>query len=78
MRVVLFGTPACHLCEIAEEMLAREQAGGRLEDIDKVDISADDTRFERYGVRIPVVRRPDGRELDWPFDQEALRCFLRT
>lgn len=78
MRVILFGTSACHLCEIAEGMLERERAGAALEGIDKVDISDDEALLERYGVRIPVLRRPDGRELDWPFDPEELRSFLRS
>ncbi len=78
MRVILYGTSACHLCEIAEGMLRCEQENGYLDEIDKVDISGDDDLFERYGVRIPVVRRPDGRELGWPFDGEALRAFLRA
>jgi hypothetical protein len=76
MRVILYGTAACHLCEIAEEMLQREGRSARLEGIDKIDISDDDALFDRYGVRIPVLQRPDGRELDWPFDGEALRAFL--
>ncbi|MGB5062546.1 MAG: glutaredoxin family protein, partial [Candidatus Competibacter sp.] len=33
--------------------------------------------LERYGVRIPVLRRLDtGNELDWPFDAAGVRCLL--
>lgn len=32
---------------------------------------------DRYGTRVPVLRDEDsGRELDWPFDEAALRRFL--
>jgi hypothetical protein len=33
--------------------------------------------MEKYGVRIPVLRRADnGAELGWPFDEAAVVCFL--
>lgn len=71
----LFGTSACHLCEVAEEMLdtlcrANPQIG-----FEKVDISASDSLFERYGVTIPVLRDPGGRELGWPFTAAQLQEF---
>ena len=45
---------------------------------DKVDVSTSDTLFERYGVRIPVLRHPDGRELGWPFAEADLAAFLAS
>jgi hypothetical protein len=45
---------------------------------DKVDISTSDRLFERYGVRIPVLRHPDGRELGWPFSEADLAAFLAS
>jgi hypothetical protein len=50
--------------------------GGRGVAFDKVDISTSDELFERYGVRIPVLQRPDGRELGWPFSGTELAEFL--
>ncbi|QFU76154.1 glutaredoxin family protein [Halioglobus maricola] len=70
--VTLFGTSACHLCELAEALLA--QRGMAFE---HVDISESDELFERYGTTIPVLRREDGAELNWPFDQEMLAAFLK-
>ncbi len=71
----LYGTSACHLCELAQEMLeARCKARPGLV-YEKVDISTSDALFERYGVRIPVVRDPQGRELGWPFTAAELREF---
>ncbi|TDG13755.1 glutaredoxin family protein [Seongchinamella unica] len=70
--LTLYGTSACHLCELAAALLMA--AGVAYEE---VDISESDELFERYGVKIPVLRREDGQELNWPFDEEALVRFLR-
>jgi hypothetical protein len=87
MQFILYGTSACHLCEIAEQMLQLQQnsqqqvasaPGGTPFDFDKVDISESDLLFERYGVLIPVLRHPDGRELNWPFSPEQLEQFLAS
>jgi len=72
-RYVLYGTSACHLCEIAEAMVEGQGAA-----FDKVDISTSDRLFERYGVRIPVLQHPDGRELGWPFSEADLAAFLAS
>lgn len=69
--LTLYSTSACHLCELAEALL-REQGA----DFAAVDISDSDELFERYGVSIPVLRREDGRELNWPFDRAGLETFL--
>ena len=76
-QFTLYGTSACHLCEVAEEMLQQlgECAPGLA--FTKVDISDSDALFQRYGVRIPVLADPGGRELDWPFTPEQLWAFCR-
>ena len=74
----LYGTSACHLCELAEEMLiARSKAGGAVA-YNKVDISTSDQLFDRYGLVIPVLRHPDGRELGWPFSADQLDEFVES
>lgn len=82
VRAVLYGTLGCHLCDDAEALLApllitlSADAGDNC-DIECVDISTDDALVDRYGVRIPVLRRiADGAELDWPFDQVQARQLL--
>jgi hypothetical protein len=74
----LFGTSACHLCEMAEGMLVQQQArvGGFM--FEAVDVSASDGLFERYGLRIPVLQHPNQSELDWPFSERQLQEFLRS
>ena len=77
---ILYGTSACHLCDTAEHLLRAQLAtaatAGGTHTYTKTDISDCDALFERYGVRIPVLRHPDGRELDWPFDAAQLAGFL--
>ena len=73
----LYGTSASHLCELAEELLLAYREQGYDLAFDKVDISDSDELFERYGVRIPVLRHPGGDELGWPFGAEELAGFVQ-
>jgi hypothetical protein len=69
----LYGTGFCHLCEKAEEIL--RQAGITAV---KIDIVEDDNLFDRYSLRIPVLKRVDNdAELDWPFDAATAARFLK-
>jgi len=71
----LFGTLGCHLCELAESLLMPFVENGLL--VELVDIAEDEECAERYGLRIPVLRRLDnGNELDWPFEAEQVVAFL--
>jgi hypothetical protein len=74
----LFGTSACHLCETAADMLAAQVAIGQEGEFAEVDISESEILFERYGLRIPVLQHPDGRELNWPFSSSELQAFLSS
>ncbi len=73
---ILYGTSACHLCELAESLLVSLDGGGRCPAFEKVDIADSDELFERYGVRIPVLRNPNGTELNWPFTATELSLFF--
>lgn len=64
--LTLYGTRGCHLCDVAEGLLA-QAAGARAVDWVYCDIALDDVLVTRYGERIPVLRHDDGRELGWPF-----------
>ena len=70
MSLTLYTSPGCHLCEQAEEILDYLGVG-----FTAVDISNDVDLVRKYGVRIPVVRRPDGAELGWPFDSLDVERF---
>jgi hypothetical protein len=70
--VILYGTLGCHLCEQAAAII--EFAGAT---VSHIDITDDDLLLERYGVRIPLLRREDlGIELGWPFDSDQVSNFL--
>jgi glutaredoxin len=72
MKLVVYGTTCCHLCEEAEAVL---QAIGV--EAKHIDIADDDALLAKYGVRIPVVKREDtDAELGWPFDEAAVRIFI--
>jgi Glutaredoxin-like domain (DUF836). len=63
----LFQRDDCHLCDQALDVLAR----ARFPEFSSVWIDEDDALEARYGIRVPVLRRSDGVELDWPFDEAA-------
>lgn len=72
---ILYGTSACHLCEMAEALVENLECGeGKLE-YEKSDIALSDELFERYSLHIPVLQHPAGNELFWPFDAAALQAF---
>lgn len=76
-RYTLFGTSACHLCEVAEGILDELCRGNVGIQYEKVDISASAALLERYGLTIPVLRDPAGRELNWPFTAAQVRRFVK-
>ena len=71
---ILYQRDDCHLCDQALDVLA--QAG--FPEFTSLWIDEDDALEERYGARVPVLRRGDGAELDWPFDVAAVRGFTVT
>lgn len=76
--MLLYSTDACHLCEQASAIIERVVRDIPDATFSTVDISDDDALFDRYGWLIPVVRFADGSELDWPFDESALRGRLQA
>ncbi|HXH02450.1 MAG TPA: glutaredoxin family protein [Candidatus Competibacteraceae bacterium] len=71
-ELLMYSTTGCHLCEQAQALLVRVLGRPARE----VEIADDEVLLERYGVRIPVLRRANGDELGWPFDESALRRWL--
>jgi hypothetical protein len=71
--LILYSRADCHLCDQVSGLL--DAAGIRWR---PVDIDGDAALLARYGLRIPVLRRPDtGQELFFPFDEGALVKFAR-
>jgi hypothetical protein len=70
--LILYGTTNCHLCEKAKATLHGMELA-----VEHIDIAQDDILLERYGTRIPVLRRFDNdAELAWPFDAAAVKRFM--
>lgn len=67
----LFQRDDCHLCDQALAVLAE----ARFPDFTSVWIDDDDALEEKYGTRVPVLRRGDGAELEWPFDVGGVETF---
>ncbi|MCT7656711.1 glutaredoxin family protein [Oceanimonas sp. NS1] len=74
MSLTLFSTDGCHLCEQAWGLLEQTGLAAATEIKDIID---NDQWLEAYRIRIPVLRRADGAELDWPFDADDLIAFNR-
>jgi hypothetical protein len=73
--VRLYEKPGCGLCAETYRALTRIRMDMPLE-IERVDIESDPTLFDRYAIRIPVLRVGE-RELDAAgVDDAALRCWL--
>lgn len=71
MHLIIYTTTGCHLCELADTILQSLNL-----DVTHTEIGDDDELVERYGVRIPVVRFPDGSEISWPFEQHDIENKL--
>ncbi len=69
--LTLYTTEHCHLCESAMRLL--NHLGVRYCVADILDV---ENGLQHYGQRIPVVRHPAGRELDWPFSLLDLTDFI--
>ena len=69
--VTLYGKPDCHLCDQAEDLLAR-LARQRGLTYRKIDIQSAPDLFDRYRYRIPVLEVDGGATLDWPVTPERV------
>ena len=76
VRLVLFTTAGCHLCEQAAELL-EELGKARAIAVDSVDIATETSLVDAYGIRIPVVKNcVTGKEIGWPFQMRDLESLL--
>ncbi|MFM8413619.1 MAG: glutaredoxin family protein [Planctomycetota bacterium] len=67
MDIRLYTRRGCHLCELAEDLVALWPADVRL-----VDVDGDAAALSRYDLRVPVLEI-DGRVvLEGRFDERAL------
>jgi hypothetical protein len=70
--IQLFTTSACHLCELAADVLQKAKL-----EVQAIEIADDEALIERYGTRIPVLKRLDtAAELNWPFTSQDIERFI--
>ena len=73
MGLILYQRDDCHLCDLALDALAV----ARVPEFESIFIDGDGALEQRYGLRVPVLRdHASGRELNWPFDVEAIQTLL--
>lgn len=78
MNYILYGTSACHLCEIAEAIIQSARITQNFK-LQKTDIAEDDTLISQYGTKIPVLYCEKTKQsLEWPFDEVKLAQFLNA
>jgi len=76
MAIVLLSTEACHLCELAQQVLMQVHQLHPL-DVYLQDIADDEDLVEQYGTRIPVLLDEEsGIDLGWPFDADSVLNWL--
>ena len=74
-RVVVYGKPGCHLCEVAEQVVAEVCAATGAQ-WRGVDISTDPALMREYGEQIPVTFVDGARHDFWRVDADRLRLAL--
>lgn len=76
MKIYLYSTLGCHLCEQAKVILWPLLLKYQFRLLE-VDISSSDEMIEQYGTRIPVLGTGENvAELNWPFTSEQVDSFF--
>lgn len=74
-QLIIYTGPNCHLCEQAKAILYPLMSERGLT-LQEVNIQQTEDLKQRYGIRIPVVALPDGREKGWPFTAAQIARML--
>jgi hypothetical protein len=79
LRLLLFGTSGCHLCEQAEQIINDCRLNKIELTVEAVDIAEQEQWQEKYAFRIPVLYHPETQnDLGWPFDQMQVNEFTKA
>jgi hypothetical protein len=77
MRLLLFGTSGCHLCEQAVSIINECMADDFDLMLEGIDIAEFDHWQTQFALRIPVLYHPETQQdLGWPFDHKQVRKFI--
>ena len=71
IRIILYTTAGCHLCELAEALLLQAKQQYSLT-ILATEIGDNDELVARYGTTIPVIEFEDGSQINWPFELDDI------
>ncbi len=72
---ILYSADGCHLCDDALTVIGAVL--GEIDSVDVVNIRDDEALIEKYGLRIPVIRKAESEdELGWPFAEDDLRDWM--
>ena len=75
MKLLLFGTMGCHLCEEADVIVAACDKKNTV--IENIDIAEYEQWQDKYAIHIPVLYHPETeKELGWPFTQMQVQTFI--
>lgn len=78
LKLVLYSTDCCHLCDIAKELLINNAQHLPVE-IAEQDIAFSDELMSKYGTIIPVLKNEANKdELCWPFNEQKLTFWLNS
>ncbi len=76
IKLILFGTSGCHLCEEAEQLLASSH---NQISVEMIDIAEHEQWQEKFAIRIPVLYHSHSKkELGWPFTEPMIQDFINT
>lgn len=76
IKLKLYSTSYCHLCEQTEAMLTSIEHLHPIE-WQTIEIIDDEALLCRYGTSIPVLRRVDtSQELAWPFTKQEIEQLI--
>jgi len=71
IKLTLYTTAGCHLCEQAEQLIRSISLQDKLV-LTLIEIGDDESLAAQYGVHIPVVKFADDTELNWSFSREDM------
>ena len=77
IRLQLMSTSGCHLCEMAEQIIAECLLNNVAVTIELIDVAEQEQFQARYAIRIPVLYHPEtNKDLGWPFDFVQVNQFI--
>ena len=77
MRLLLFGTSGCHLCDLAEALIEESIGNDPRILIETIDIAESEQWQKPYAQLIPVLFHPETQqELRWPFELHQIKQFI--